>query len=130
MLIAIMTITSAIVRKAIGLVAPRVNRSQRELQARPFSTRSQELSFLELQTLAAIVQIPATRASTPNREDASLLWMNNVRRIGDPSGLPIRKIRTANSATQCQQPPAFDQGLSHSEPPDYGPSCGNTVPGS
>src|ERR1700692_3596250 len=99
MLIAIMTITSAIVRKAIGLVAPRVNRSPSELQARPFSTRSQELSFLKLQTLAAIVQIPATRASAPNREDASLLWMN-VRRIGDPSGLPIRKIMAANSASR------------------------------
>src|ERR1700730_16939771 len=102
MLIAIMTITSAIVRKAIGLVAPvapRVTRSPSELQARPFSTKSQELSFLEPQTLAAIVQTPAARASRPNCEDASLLWMN-VRRLGDPSGLPIRTIRTANSASR------------------------------
>ena len=44
------SITSAIVRKAIGLVAPRVIRSPSELQATPFSTRSQELSFLEPQT--------------------------------------------------------------------------------
>src|ERR1700692_3580896 len=98
MLIAIMTITSAIVRKAIGLVAPRVTRSPSELQARPFSTRSQELSFLELQTLAAIVQIPAARANTPKGVIAFLLCMN-IRRLGDPPGA-IRKIITANSASR------------------------------
>src|ERR1700760_191495 len=99
MLIAMMTITSATVRKVIGLVNPRVTRIPSEVQARPFSNRSQELSFLERQTLAAIVQTPAARASRPNSEIAALLWIN-VCRVLDPSGLPITTIRTANSASK------------------------------
>src|ERR1700723_3152388 len=115
MLIAIMTITSAIVRKAIGLVAPvapRVTRSPSELQATPFSTRSQELPFLEPQTLAAIVQTPAARASRPNCEDASLVWMN-ARRFGDPSRLPIRKIKMPNSASRTPHSASSHQLLTN-----------------
>src|SRR5580692_2438459 len=102
MLIAIMTITSAIVRKAIGLVAP----------VAPRVTRSQELPFLEPQTLAAIVQTPAARASRPNCEDASLVWMN-ARRFGDPSRLPIRKIKTANSASRTPHSASSHQLLTN-----------------
>jgi hypothetical protein len=92
MLTAITTIKSAIVRKAIGLVAPRVTNSPNEQQARPFSNSSQELPFLELKMLAATVQAPAPSASMPNSAIVFLLF--------DTSGLAIKKIMTENIASR------------------------------
>jgi hypothetical protein len=99
MLTAITTIKSAIVRKAIGLVAPRVTNSPNEQQARPFSNSSQELPFLELKMLAATVQAPAPSGSMPNSAIVFLLC-TNVSRIRDTSGLAIKKIMTENIASK------------------------------
>jgi hypothetical protein len=59
MLIAITTIKSAIVRKAMGLLVPKLRISPSALQARPFSTKSQDLPSLELKMPDAIAKAPA-----------------------------------------------------------------------
>jgi hypothetical protein len=45
------------------------------------------------------VQAPATKASLP-KSAIVLLLCRNVCRIGDPSGLAIKKITTANIASR------------------------------
>ena len=88
---AIATIKSAIVRKATGLVAPRLISSPSALQARPFNITSQVLPFLKLQMPAATVHTPAASTSIPISGTALLPCIKNVRRIKGRSGRSAKR---------------------------------------
>ena len=65
MLVAITTIKSAMVRNPMGLLVPRLKISPSAPQARPFSTRSQELPSLKRKMPDAAVQTPAASVTLP-----------------------------------------------------------------
>src|SRR5580658_7729175 len=109
MLTAITAITSAIERKVTARLAPRVIMSPSVKPARPFSTRSQEFSFLELQTPAAIVQTPTASATAPISSIMFLL-STKPRRMSDPPW-PSEKMRKENTASSTPQSASSHQLL-------------------
>ena len=98
MLIAMTTSRSATVRKLIRYWVKLLKISPSALRARPFSTRSQDLPFVDLQMPAAMVQAPAASASLPR--NTTVPCTAYLRTVRDPSGSCVTKYTTENIASR------------------------------